>query len=200
VTFCGFRRNEPAAGPTIEGLGERRSFVADVACGAVLVGEGYVKDEELVPDGVVRLSYAIDQWFRTRFTLGVASPWRRSGTVLEHTDMSKVEDVDGQQVSWVDPRQWLQRLTNAREMFAAAERAEAERQWNRQLEVWATMDDYEGHGVQLGPAETEYICYYCDGIGTVYTGGGFESYTYSVRTDPTSPPSIETGSRWVSGQ
>ncbi len=196
-----FRKNEPAPGPRIEGLGERRSFVADVACGGVLVGEGYVsEDEKLVPDGIVRLSYKSDQWFRTRFSLGVAAPWRRSGTVIHRSDLSRLEDVTGAQVAWVDPEQWFKRIEQAKELFAAAQKAEADRAWRMQMEAWQSMGQYEGHGVQIEREVGVYTCYRCDGIGSIYSGGGWESYSYLVQTDPGSPPSVATGSRWVSGQ
>lgn len=201
VKVVNFRKNEPAPGPRIEGLGERRSFVADVACGGVLVGEGYVNEnDELIPDGVVRLSYKSDQWFRTRFSLGVAAPWRRSGTVIHRSDLSRLEDVTGAQVAWVDPEQWFKRIEQAKELFAAAQQAEADRAWRMQMEAWQSMSQYEGHGVEIEPEVGVYTCYRCDGIGSIYSGGGWESYSYLVQTDPGSPPSVATGSRWVSGQ
>ncbi len=200
VQLVRLRKNEPAAGPTIEGLGERRSFIADVACGGVLIGEGYVREDELVPDGVVRLSYASDQWFRTRFALGVASPWRRSGTVIHRSNLSMLEDLSGTQVAWLDPEQWLAQLEQAKQMYAAAQREEAERAWRMQMEGWSKSGEGYYHGVELQPEVGVYTCYRCDGVGAIYSGGGWESYTYYVQSDPGSPPSVHTGSRWVSSE
>lgn len=199
VQLVRFHSNEPADGPSIDGLGERRNFVAVVACGAFLIGEGYVQGDKLVPDGVVRLAYSSDNWFRTRFALGVAAPWRRSGNVILKSDLAFVEDLSGQQVAWVDPAQWGTRIEQAEKLRAAAEREQFESQWRTQMEVWATMGDGYYHGTSTEGEGGGYPCYTCNGVGSVYGSGRWESYTYYVESDPTSPASPRAGTRWVNG-
>lgn len=199
LAVVSFRQNEPAKGPSIDGLGERRSFVANVACGAFLIGEGFVQGDKLVPDGVVRLAYSPDEWFRTRFALGAAAPWRRSGNVVLRTDLSTLEDLDGQQVAWVDPQQWGARIEQAEKLQASAEREQFERQLRAQMDVWATMGQGYYHGEQTQGQAGGLPCYTCNGVGSVYGSGRWESYTYYEQSDPSSLPTPRTGTRWVNG-
>lgn len=199
VQVVSFRKNEPANGPSIEGLGERREFVANVACGAFLIGEGYVQGDNLVPDGVVRLAYSSSDWFRTRFVLGVAAPWRRSGNVVLSSNLSLIEDLSGQQVAWVDPRTWGERIEQAEKLQATAQREQFERGLQAQMDIWASMGKGEGHGVQLGSGGGGYPCYTCNGVGSIYGSGRWESFTYYEQSDPGSLPTPRSGTRWVNG-
>lgn len=194
-----FRKNEPAAGRSIDGLGERRSFVATVACGAFLIGEGYVQGDKLAPDGVVRLAYSSGDWFRTRFSMGVAAPWRRSGNVILRTDLAFLEDLSGEQVAWVDPGQWGARIDEAEKLQAAAQREMFESQLRERMATWATMGQGYYHGESLQGEAGGHPCYTCNGVGSVYGSGRWESYTYYEQSDPSSLPTPRTGTRWVNG-
>jgi hypothetical protein len=200
LRVVGFESNDPVDAPRHAEFGERRRFVALTAVGAYLVGEGYVRGERLVPDGAVRLSYAPDEWYRAEFRFGVGELWRRSGTVVQRSDLSRLASVDGTQVAWTDPEQWALHIEKVKTLVAQAAREQAERDWRRQLEVWGSMDQGGGHGQELGQTVAQSPCYHCDGTGTQYKSGRMESYTYYVYDDPTQPPSLRTGSRWVQGE
>lgn len=199
LAVVSFRRNEPAGGPSLEGLGQRRSFVASVACGAFLIGEGFVQGDKLVPDGVVRLAYSPVDWFRTRFTHGVAAPWRRSGNLVLRTELSPLEDLHGLHVAWVDPAQWAARIEQAEKLQASAEREQFERLLRAQLDVWSTMGQGHYQGEQLQGQAGGHPCYACNGVGSVYGSGRWESYTYYEQSDPSSLPTPRSATRWVNG-
>lgn len=200
LQLVSFRSNEAVEGPTIRGLGERRKFIASVACGAFLIGEGYIKGTKLVPDGLVRLAYSSDAWFRTHFTLGVAAPWRRSGNVILPSDLSRIEDLSGQQQVWIDPAQWKERIKKAEELAAATQREQFERQFRAQMEVWSSMSQGGSSGGDPVPEAGGYPCFICNGVGSIYGSGRWESYTYYEQKDAASLPTPRTGTRWVNGQ
>ena len=198
-----FEANDPVEAPRHPEFGERRRFVALTAVGAYLVGEGHVQGERLIPDGPVRLSYASDEWYRAQFSFGVGEGWRRSGTVVQRSDLSRLASVDGTQVAWTDPAQWAQHLEKVKTLVAQAAREQAERDWRRQLEVWGSMDQGGGHGRELGQTVAQYPCYHCDGTGTQYKSGRMESYTYyvydvSVRQRIASASGLDPGRRSAS--
>lgn len=191
-------------GRPIDGLGERTRFAARTADQSVLFGEGYVDGDRLVPDGPVRLTTGQDTWYAGHFTLGVAGPWRRCGTLFTKSDLSAITDVFGNLVPWMSPGEWAESMERMKSDRLAEQRRLDEKRLAEQIawdaaqkaywdSEYAVRESRGGNGGSGAPLST---CYMCDGTGMVSKGGGMESYSGWV-TDGAGVSHYVSGSRWV---
>ncbi|MCK6445266.1 MAG: hypothetical protein L6Q99_02645 [Planctomycetes bacterium] len=193
-------------GKPVEGLGERQSFAVRTADEFVLLGEGYVDGDRLVPDGPVRLTYGPNDWYAGFYSLGVAGPWRRCGDVLTKSDMDAITDLAGNLVPWMSPEDWALSMDRMREDRLAEQRRLDEQRVAEQIAYdemqkayWEAIRgerELRGNDGSAPPLRT---CYMCEGVGMVYKGGGSESYSSWI-TDNAGVSHYVTSTRWVSSQ
>jgi hypothetical protein len=194
-------------GKPVEGLGERQSFAVRTVDEFVLLGEGYVDGDRLVPDGPVRLTYGPNDWYAGFYSLGVAGPWRRCGDLLTKSDMQAITDLAGNLVSWMSPEEWAESMQRMKDDQLAEQRRLDEKRLADQIAWDAAQKAYweseqavreldGGNGGSEMPLRT---CYMCDGTGMVRKGGGSETYSSWV-TDGNGVSHYVTSTRWVSSQ